>query len=197
MTRVCTATRPSLLPRASQPNRGKKWLLGACGVGIRVVASVALVFLAVPAFGASRGPSTPEERQRAVAVVRALEEDPLNRDARQWRQWLVAWLSEIPDITVSMCLSLLGETFESERRYGAELGLQQSLSSAAFMIEHPDRVQDRLAVSLAGVEGVIAAYEALLSKKPKARFASLDALLEAREKGELQGVVASNMESCD
>lgn len=156
----------------------------------------ALSFLSDPGLGANRGPSTPEERKEAVRLVRALEEDPLSKDAHESRGWLVAWLSEVPDISVQMCPALLGEDFDSDQKHGAELALQQSLSSAAFIIEHPDRAQDRLAVATAGVEGVLTAYESLLTKKPKARSAALDTLLQARSDGKLGEVVARNMKAC-
>jgi hypothetical protein len=89
-----------------------------------------------------------------------------------------------------------GERFELGQKYGAELATQQTFSAAAFMIEHPDRAQDQLAVSVAGVEGVLRTYEILLAQKPKARFPSLDGLLQARGKGELEGVVKANLKAC-
>jgi hypothetical protein len=166
------------------------------GATLPVVVLLAFTVAASPAFSAGRGPSTSEERSKAVNLVRALEADPLNEGARDSRRWLVAWLSEIPDITVQMCPALLGENFEVNKKYAAELALQQSLSSAAFIIEHPDRANDKLAVSIAGVEGVFKAYEAILTQKPKAHFKSLDALLEARSKGTLESIVAQNMKAC-
>ena len=166
------------------------------GVGLPVVALIALTVAASPAFSAGRGPSTPEERSKAVSLVSALEAEPLNDSSRDSRRWLVAWLSEIPDITVQMCPALLGENFEVNKKYAAELALQQSLSGAAFIIEHPDRANDKLAVALAGVEGVFKAYEAILAQKPKAHFKSLDALIEAKNRGTLESIVAQNMKAC-
>ena len=125
-----------------------------------------------------------------------VEADPLNDGAKDARGWLIAWLSEVPDISVQMCTALLGKDFESNSKYGAELSLQQPLSSAAFIIEQPDRADDQLAVAVAGVEGVLRAYEALLSKKPKARFPLLDAMREAKAKGTLERIVAGNMKAC-
>jgi hypothetical protein len=62
-------------------------------------------------------------------------------------------------------------------------------ASAAFIIEHPDQANDRVAVNLAGVEGALRVYEAILKTKPKAKWEFLDGLLAKRERGELQGYV--------
>lgn len=174
----------------------RRWWRGRKAPKRSVATLLALAFVAFPAFSAHRGPSTPEERSESIRLVRALEADPLSEDAKKSRRWLVEWLSEIPDISVQMCPALLGANFEVNKKYAAELALQQSLSSAAFIIEHPDRANDKLAVSIAGVEGVFKAYEAILTQKPKAHFKSLDALLEARSKGTLESIVAQNMKAC-
>lgn len=181
---------PNLLLAARRRWRGRR------AIALSVVALLVMSFAASPASAARRGPSTLEERSKAIGLVRALEVEPLNDSARDSRRWLVAWLSEIPDITVQMCPALLGENFEVNKKYAAELTLQQSLSSAAFIIEHPERANDKLAVSLAGVEGVFKAYEAILDQKPKAHFKSLDALIEAKSKGTLETIVAQNMKAC-
>lgn len=181
---------PNLFLAARRRWRGRR--AAALSIGTLLVLS----FIASPGSAARRGPSTPEERGKAVNLVRALEVDPLNEAARDSRRWLVAWLSEIPDISVQMCPALLGESFEVNKKYAAELALQQSLSSAAFIIEHPERANDKLAVSLAGVEGVFKAYERILAQKPKAHFKSLDALIEAKSRGTLESIVAQNMKAC-
>lgn len=162
-----------------------------------IAAALSFAAFAFPVFAEARGPSTPEERSQAVALVHALEADPLNDGARDARGWLIAWLSEVPDITVQMCPALLGKGFESNRKYGAELSVQQALSSAAFVIEQPERAQDQLAVAVAGVEGVLRTYQALLSRNPRARFRSLDVLGEAEAKGALERIVADNLKACD
>ncbi|MEO7975492.1 MAG: hypothetical protein ABIU84_18070 [Thermoanaerobaculia bacterium] len=181
---------PSLLLAARRRWRGRR------PAALSVAALLILGFATSPGFAARRGPSTPEERSKAIDLVRALETDPLNETARDSRRWLIAWLSEIPDITVELCPALLGENFEVNKKYAAELSVQQSLSGAAFIIEHPERAQEKLAVALAGVEGTLKTYEAVLMQKPKAHFKSLDALLEAKSKGTLESIVARNMKAC-
>jgi hypothetical protein len=63
------------------------------------------------------------------------------------------------------------------------------VSGAAFVIEHPDQANDRVAVNLAGVEGALKVYENVLTTKPKAKSAFLDGLVAKRNNGELRAYV--------
>jgi hypothetical protein len=125
-----------------------------------------------------------------------LERDPLGKDAKAAKQWLTIWLIEIPDISVNVCGALLGPVLESEKNYSAELVQQLMYSSAAFIIRNPDKATDDVAVYQAGLEGSLAAYEAILKTKPKARWAFLDDLLQKRNAGQLRAYVESSMENC-
>ncbi|HEV2913678.1 MAG TPA: hypothetical protein VGX92_10390 [Pyrinomonadaceae bacterium] len=136
-----------------------------------------------------RGPSTPEERAKAVQLTRALEADPLARDSKDARRWLVTWLTDVPDITVTICPDYLRPIFNQDKNYAPDLFFQMTFSSAAFIIEHPDQANDAVAVNLAGVEGTLKAYEAILKAKPKARWPFLDELIERRSKGTLEEYV--------
>ena len=136
-----------------------------------------------------RGPSTPEERDTAVKAARLLEADPFHKDAKKIREWLTLWLIEVPDISVELCSDYLGPVAGSKKNYSSEIFGQTMFSSAAFIVGHPDQAKDKVAVNLAGVEGALKAYEAILKIKPKARWEFLDGLIAKREKGELKGYV--------
>ena len=62
-----------------------------------------------------RGPSTPEERTRAVKIAHDLENDPLAKDAKEQRDWVIQWIIEIPDITVDVCFGLFWQAAEPAR----------------------------------------------------------------------------------
>ena len=136
-----------------------------------------------------RGPSTPEERQTAVKAARLLESDPFNKDAKKTRQWFTIWLIEVPDIHIELCGDYLGPVFLSKKNYDSEIFEQTMFSSAAFIIEHPEQANDRVAVNLAGLEGALKTYEAILKAKPKSRWEFLDGLIAKRDKGELREYV--------
>ena len=136
-----------------------------------------------------RGPSTPEERAKAVQLVRALEADPLHKDAKDARSALLLWLIEVPDITVTLCADYLRPILGKDKNYAFEIFNQMTLSSAAFIIENPEQAKDKVAVNKAGLEGSLKAYEAILKTKPKAKWPFLDELIERRNKGTLEEYV--------
>src|SRR6185369_5335890 len=153
--------------------------------------AIAIVFLVANSGMAQnqRGPSTPQERETAVKVARVLETDPFHKDAKKMREWLLIFLIGVPDIHVELCTAYMPPEKPSDKNYGSEIFNQTVFSSAAFVIEHPDQANDRVAAHLAGVEGALKVYETVLATKPKAKSEFYDGLLEKRNKGELRAFV--------
>ncbi len=133
-----------------------------------------------------RGPSTAEERAKAIDLVHKLETDPLNPQAEEWRVWLAKWIDEVPDVIVPVCPGLLPQLLRSNRNYAHELAMQVVYSSAAFIVEHPKQQVDQQAVFQAGVDGMLKAYQAILKARPRARWYFLDSLIDMRDKGTLK-----------
>ena len=154
-----------------------------------LAAALFLVFANSSLAQNQRGPSTPQERETAVKVARVLETDPFHKDAKKMREWLLIFLIGVPDIHVELCTAYMPPEKPSDKNYGSEIFNQTVFSSAAFVIEHPDQANDRVAAHLAGVEGALKVYETVLATKPKAKSAFYDALLERRNKGELRAFV--------
>jgi len=140
---------------------------------IRTFATAIVLFGSSSACAAraqERGPSTPEERVRAVKVSRDLENDPLGKDAKDQRAWALDWIEKIPDITVNVCFDFFGKLPDPPRGHSREITMQMIISSAAYMIEHPDKVKDEQAVTLAGLLGSLKAYQAILKQDAAARW---------------------------
>ena len=70
------------------------------------------------------------------------------------------------------------------------------VSQAAFIIEHPEKANDTLALLTAAVEGSLRTYESILKLKPKAKWPFLDDLIEKREKGQLGDYVRQAAANC-
>jgi hypothetical protein len=137
-----------------------------------------------------RGPSTPEERATAVKAARLLESDPFNKDGKKIREWFTLWLIEVPDISLEVCSGYLKPLYDSKsKNYATEIANQMMFSTAAFMIEHPEKAQDRVAVNTAGLEGALKTYESIIKEKPNAKSEFLDGLIARRGKGELAAYV--------
>jgi hypothetical protein len=156
----------------------------------------AILFAAVAFAQQNRGPSTPEERTRAVQYAHDLESNPLGPQARSEREWLTRWLIEVPDITVGVCSALLGSSLPDKKNFGPEILSQLINSEAAFVIENPDKANDKFLVYTAGVSGALKVYEIILKDHPKAHSKGLDDLIARRDKGELQDHVREAMKSC-
>lgn len=158
----------------------------------RITLSVLLlIFVGLPlpssrASAEERGPSTKEERAKLLDLTRKLETDPLNPEAEDWRVWLAQWIDEVPDVVVPVCPGLLPQLVNTKRNYAHELAMQVVYSSAAFIVEHPEQQVDQQAVFVAGVEGALKSYEAILKARPRARWYFLDNLVNMRNKGELR-----------
>ena len=160
----------------------------------RAFAIIALVFISLVVAGPcaaqqQRGPSTPQERGQAVNLTRFLEDDPLNAKAPDARRWLLTWLADVPDISVTICPDFLKPIMGKDKNYSSEIFGQSVYGSAAFIIENPDRANDEEAVYLAGLESSLKVYEAILKVKPKSTWAFLDGLIEKRNKQELDDYV--------
>jgi hypothetical protein len=129
-----------------------------------------------------RGPSTVEERERAVRVAEQLEANPLPSDKSD-REWIFRWLVEVPDISISVCPGTM--TWEKKYKFAGDLMLVQMASSAAFVIKNPGKANDSQAVSLAGFESSLRAYEKLVATDPKARSKQMDEMLAKGADGSL------------
>jgi len=55
-----------------------------------------------------RGPSTPEERTKAVQTAHALEAEPLQPGNKDMRTWFTLSLVQVPDVTIQVCGEELG-----------------------------------------------------------------------------------------
>jgi len=146
-----------------------------------------------------RGPSTPEERAKAVQIAHALETDPLQSGNRDMRTWFTLWLIEVPDINVQVCGEELGPVFKEKDRdknFVSEIFGQSMFSAASFVIEHPDEAKNAIFVYTAGVEGSLNAYQSILKTHPEAKWPFLDDLIVKQQNGELAKYVEKATAKC-
>ena len=143
-----------------------------------------------------RGPSTAEERTRVVKIAHALESDPLAKDAKDNREWVIQWIIDIPDITVTVCNDYFGQLPKVTRGHIREIVNQMVISSAAFMIEHPDKAKDDQAVATAGLLGALKVYQSILKQDPDARWPYVDKVVQMRDQGKLDDFVMDTRRKC-
>jgi hypothetical protein len=155
-----------------------------------------LALAAVPNMAsAGKKRSSTEDLQRFVAITHSLEQAPLAESSRGDREWALAWLTEAPDVSVTICTDALGGMYQSEYPHSAELILQDVFAMGAFAIEHPGK-DDLQAQQLAGVESALNAYRSILKDKPEAKSAFLDQLLDTQAQGGLGDHVRKALAAC-
>lgn len=153
-------------------------------------------FSASSSFARKRGPSTPEERKRAVEIATLLENDPLNKNAKALSRELLIWLIEIPDITVTICTGMLGDYSKIKGDYAGTITTQLSFAETKFVIEHPEEAKDEYRVYLAGVESALRTYQNIKKAKPRVRLEPLEELLVKQQAGQLPEFIRNAMAGC-
>ena len=165
-----------------------------CYLIILVIATASI--LSTQAGAQQRGPSTPEERARAVQVAKELQSDPLAANAKKDREWLIKWLIQVPDISVKMCTTFLGDLGDAKSGYPGAIAAAMLASEAAFVIENPDKAKDVEAVYLAGVYGALRSYEAIHAKDASYQLEHLDDLIQQRDQEKLSDYVQATASKC-
>jgi len=138
----------------------------------------------LPAESKTRGPSTPEERARALSYVQSLEQNPLAKDSLDKRIWLTEWIVQVPDFTVKACCKALESLDKVNDTYSNQLRMQVIYSQAAYILQHP-KVKSDAEKQAAGLAGALRAYRAIQRFDPTAQYPVLDNLLSLEKHGKL------------
>ena len=160
---------------------------------LATAAAIAAVF--VTGMTPQSAAHTPE-RERFVAIAEKLEAAPLDPALTDEREWAVAWLSEAPDITVTLCPAVLAGWDKGNYPYATQLLFAYMLSMGAFTIAHTEAAPNAQAEQLAGVEATLNAYRAILMEHPGARSPGLEKLLAEKAKGSLSTFVEKARARC-
>ena len=144
-----------------------------------------------------RGPSTPDERKRFMALVQKLEKSPLDRNLRSEALWAEKWLDDIPDINVSICPAPLGSLADEKYKYAGQVSVQFAFGMAVYLIQHPDKAADRNAQYLAGVQEALRTYKAILKSEPRAQSGAMDELVAKEAEGTLADFVKEAANACE
>ena len=161
----------------------------------RLVAIALLALAATTPTRAARGPSTEEERERALALVEVLETAPASPEAAEARTWLLQFLSEVPDVTAKQCYSLLGTPAERQG-IRPELLAQHLFSGAAYLIRHPGAGSGSTETLTAAVAGTVRAYRAWKAVDATVTHPRLEQLLALEAQGGLEQYARGTGRSC-
>jgi hypothetical protein len=159
-----------------------------------LIPAALITLLAIPAQARDRGPSTPQERERVLALAIEAGKDPLGAYTRDGR-WFDKWLDEIPDIMFGPAAPARWCEANAKGDLRRILKFEYELGGVTYQIQHqipaaktPD---EKLAVHQAALESVLRAYESLRDAKPENRSPKMDEALALRDKGQLAAFVKS------
>jgi len=153
--------------------------------------------LAIPALAQTgRGPATPDEIARVGQIAAASDKDPVATMTSADGRWFRKWSDEVPDYMFGpdkAAFWLMNGAARGELKRVTIF--QHAVSTAAYQLQHhiqdPRKSPGSLeATTIAGLEGVLRAYESMLPAHPEIRSPALDAALAARDKGTLAQFVA-------
>lgn len=148
---------------------------------------LALLACAAPAFAQSNAHSSPEDRQRVVSIAHSLERAPLDPGLQEDRSWAITWLTDAPDMTVTICADAIPGVSGKDYAHNPEILVQYAVAMGAFVIENPEKANDPDAQQLAGVESALNAYRVMRTAQPDDKSPTLEKLLGLQSKGELPG----------
>jgi hypothetical protein len=162
-------------------------------MSFKSLAVLALVAATIcpPTSAKMRGPSTPEERMRALTYIRELEENPVGRDSLEKRMWLTEWIVEVPDIVVNINYQELDSLDKVNDTYSNQLRMQAVYSQAAYILQHPEE-KNLATIKTAGLAGTLRTYQTIQKFDPSARYPLLDDLLALERSGKLQQYVVEH-----
>ncbi|XLZ69771.1 hypothetical protein ABT364_25095 [Massilia sp. SR12] len=153
--------------------------------------SIAFVIAFAAPAAAERGPSTPEERARVVAMAEAANRDPLGVMNSTDGRWFMKWADDVPDYSFGPDRGAFWmESTAAKGDLRRVLRFHHTLSTAAYQVQHQvfDPMKDPAqmeAKTMAGIDGLLRAYESLKDKRPENRSEVLDNALTLRDQGKL------------
>jgi len=163
---------------------------------LRLLPTLSLLFALLAGATQSRNPASAEQRQRVDAIAHKLEAAPLDQALFPEREWAIQLITENPDVRIRTCMQLLPDLRRPRYKFRPEILDQMMLSSAAFLIEHPDKSGDHLAENVSGLQGVLKAYAAIVKIHPDARVQALDDMLEKQGRGNLVEFARETIKAC-
>lgn len=143
--------------------------------------------------GTAAGVSTPAQKDAVLERIRQLEEAPFHADAKAVRSALIDWITEAPDVQVTVCLGhgLIGAA--EEGTHDSLLFVQSLFGMAAYAIRHPDADPLGVPAQRAGLESLLRAYASILRDDPDARVPALDERADRLAAGDLDAFIAEQI----
>ena len=155
---------------------------------MKQLAMVVLMFLLATSVGAKGQGKTewksPVPVDKVKLMVSDLEADPLGEHADGLRAVLLKYFDNMrPEFNV--CLGQFKPLLDTEDEAQKKLWLHVPIGSGAYLLDHPEDIENEEAYQREGMEAMLRVYEKMLAGRPATRHAFLDQLLGLRDAGKL------------
>ena len=140
--------------------------------------------------------TTAETRAQMIRLVGEIEAHPYAADSQSKANTVMTWLTEAPDVSVTMCEALYVDFDQLKGADGALLVTQLPLEEARFILERPDKASDSRAVHTAGLEGMLRTYAAMKAENPALSLAPIEKIARAKADGKLPQFVDKAVAKC-
>lgn len=136
----------------------------------------------------------PAGERRIVELTEWLEANPLGDVDKSRRTEITTWWVDVPDLTLNWCASLL---LEGKNEVTSGIVVTQGMFGAGkYLLQHRDRKDDELAISLAGVESAMRAYRNATKQEPKLGDAAYEKLAAKVGTDALTNYVKEKLKDC-
>lgn len=151
--------------------------------------TIFLLLLFCVAYTAQKSFAQESDRDKFIKAAKFLEENPLDKKAKDVRTWAFVWAADTTEVTAVICGGTAGPFLDKKLKFGSEMLHQYTIAMVAYKLQNPTSM-DENAAQLAGVESALKVYEKLVADKPKGKAKTIDDLIAKRDSGELAKWVA-------
>ena len=162
----------------------------------RIAAAIVLLGSSSAA-GRQAVPAPEKTRKEIVKLANAIETNPLSKDARKKRTKSLQLIDTAPGLKLVACRALLGELMLSKKLGAIELRAQMQIAAARYLADHEGATGSDVETAVAGLEGVVLAYESMRRNDLRISIPEADALAEVYASGGLTAYAADALANCD
>jgi len=173
------------------------YVIGKTPKSLTLAAASLVLFAGTSAGGRQALPASEKTRKEIVKLANAIEVNPLAKSSRKQRSRALRVIDGSGDLKLVACRALLGELMQSRKLGAIELRAQLQIAAARYLADHPTATGSDVETAVAGLEGVVRAYESMRRNDLRVSIPEADAIVELYNAGTLAEYAADALANCD
>ena len=161
------------------------------------IAAVLLLHATPSARGSEVPPASEKSRKEIVKLANELETNPLAKSAKKQREKALRIIQGEQTLWLVPCRALLGELMLSRSLGAIELRAQMRIAAARYLADHTSATGSDVETAVAGLEGVVRAYESMQRNDIRVSIPEAEAIAEVYRAGNLSTYAADALANCD